>query len=285
MKFSNIILLGSALLAEVFAAPVEPNGYEEDKLDGMYYRNDEGKAVRLGRRDIDTADMPAGAWYKTVTTSVDGKYGTYLEVVYTSTIRPATTYVVTETYYSTKTQQNGEITTVSSVAKSTTTQSAVIATDPAEASSEATATSSENSSPEETESYDYSSTGSDFGSSIPASTVAENSTSSAFSTSSTQSTQSTQSTTSSSASSTITSSPVSSSGVQKVTASVSYSFPSSSDSEDSVSYTPYYTETAGNGVCIVYYAEDDETESYDDDTPYTTMTLTSVVATVTLTRS
>ncbi|QOU21833.1 hypothetical protein BRETT_001997 [Brettanomyces bruxellensis] len=275
MKFSNIILLGSALLAEVFAAPVEPNGYEEDKLDGMYYRNDEGKAVRLGRRDIDTADMPAGAWYKTVTTSVDGKYGTYLEVVYTSTIRPATTYTL----------QNGEITTVSSVAKSTTTQSAVIATDPAEASSEATATSSENSSPEETESYDYSSTGSDFGSSIPASTVAENSTSSAFSTSSTQSTQSTQSTTSSSASSTITSSPVSSSGVQKVTASVSYSFPSSSDSEDSVSYTPYYTETAGNGVCIVYYAEDDETESYDDDTPYTTMTLTSVVATVTLTRS
>ncbi len=271
MKFSNLLLFGSALLTEVFAAPVEQNDYNDGEVDGIYYRDDYGKAIRLRKRDVDTANLLANAWYQTVTTTVDGKYGTYLEVVYTSTIRPASTFVVTKTYYSTSTLQNGAVTTVSSVAKSTTTQSAILATNPSEANAAATATSTEDSGAYETE--DYNSTGSDLESSIPVSTTAE------------ATTNYTPSTSSGSTLSTITSSPVSNSNVQKVTASVSYSFPSSSGSQGSLSYTPYYTETAGDGVCIVYYAEDDETESYDDDAPYTTLTLTSVVATVTLTQS
>ncbi|VEU19553.1 DEKNAAC100766 [Brettanomyces naardenensis] len=255
MQFKNIICFTSLLLSQVLAAPVEKRSNPDDDIEystvryPVYHLLDDEAGTDIAvlhRRDIDPNNLPPGAAYSTVTTTVDGQFGTYLEVVYTSTIRPATTYVVTQTFYSTITLGNGQVTTISSVSDSTTTESAVYATDP------------------------------------PASQVttsaAPSSSASAPSVSTSTSLTSSPSTTSDSVTSQITSSP------SVVTASDSLSVSFASTSESSLSYTPYYTET-DDGTCIVYYAEDDETESYSDDTPYTTQTLTSVVATITITQS
>lgn len=176
--------------------------------------------VPLAKRDT---SLPAGAAYSTVTTEVNGVYGTYLEVVYTSTLKPASTYVVTTTIVDTTTLANGDITTVSSVVASTTTKSAVYAT------------------------------GSD-------------------------DTTTTTSTTSTTTSSTITSAAQSTTTTAAATSSTGDGLVQETDM---VSWSAYATEVA-DGTCYVYYAEDDDTSSYTDDAPYTTLTVTSVVATVTL---
>ncbi|QPG76820.1 hypothetical protein FOA43_004214 [Brettanomyces nanus] len=256
MQLQKLLLLGS-LLSSSFAAPVEERKRfssveEEDSSSSSVFPvfhllNDEsGKETGfLRRRDLDTANLPDGAEHKTVTTSVNGQYGTYLEVVYTSTIRPASTYVVTTTIYSTKTLQDGQVTTITSVAGSTTTQSAIYATEAAQDTEDDSTTPSATSSLAQ-ETGDDSATETN----NAATTVTAESSSS-------------------------------SSSVSHASTSLSVSFASNTDS---ASYTAYYTETVDDGTCIVYYAEDDETASYSDEDPYTTVTLTSVVATVTMTQ-
>lgn len=270
----KVFLTVCAAITGAICAPVKKHELAED-----VYLGADGELSLIKRGDV-----PAGAEYKTVTTEVNGKFGTYLQVVYTSTIRPARTYTFTKTFYSTLTYDDGSVTTIESVSHSTSTQAPVYATVPVDSNGSSSSNDNEqddSSDDSETQTQTQADSPSASSSTIQQTAAPGSSTSSSSSTTGTTSTTESQS------------------SVVKVTASVSYSFPTTTSTSSSstitniddgsmdptASYTPYYTDTIDNGVCIVYYAEDDETESYDDTEPYTTITITSVVATVTLTKN
>lgn len=122
---------------------------------------------------------------------------------------------------------------------------------------------------------------------ISSPTTTTTSTTSTSSTSSSSSTEITSPTptstpttiTSTSSTSSSTSSSTTSSSTSTSTSITTTSSTSSSTTSEAP-YTAYETDKVG-GTCFIYYAQDDLTATYSDDTT-TTMTVTSVIATVTL---
>ncbi|CDK26985.1 unnamed protein product [Kuraishia capsulata CBS 1993] len=195
------------------------------------------------------------------------------EVVITSTIDPGYTSVVHETYltsflvtesgsssYSYLTVTPSVTSSLTSSTSSSSASSSSSSSSSLSSSSSSSSLSSSSLSSSSSEEKDTTST------KVVFKTTSRGSKSSATATPTKKATSST--TTSSSASSTITAAPST----------------SDDDSWITGSFTAYSTSTS-EGVCYVLYEDDDSTGTYSDIEPYTTITLTSIVATVTLTES